>query len=492
MKTQTFRELILYNYRYIFAYLLMAGFIAYFLFWQLGSVAPGLSQAEMHTAAIHTNALQSLQIPINPVFAKLQIFSLKVFGINSYTIRVPSVILALTTMLLLFQILKKWFGRPTALLGILLVCSADWFLFAARHATGGIEFSFWLVVILFATTKVIEHKSQWLLVLGGALTALLFVPFGVYAFAVIIVGLLGSRVLRQRILEASNTIEVLSALLMLIMLGYLGFTLFRDTALIAQLLGIAGGIPTVSQYSKQLLTNGPSTVAVLPAMSPLNGPSGVFFVRFFELTFILFGVFMFWKTRINRLNLVVIALAIVLLFASGLSAEDGSSSLLIVPSIIFITAGVRYFMHRWQKTFPKNPYARLAAFVPIIILLFITMVAHHQSYFVLWPHQSTTRAAYSYDLKLAQEELVNVKTTDCLVISDNDDLQTLIKESSGYTCSLKQAVTLSAVGDNQTQLVQPSQLGVQSREQGVVQKAVVSDQSQDSLRWVVRTKVTPQ
>lgn len=491
MKTSTFRQLLLYNYRYIFAYLLMAGFIAYFLFWQLGSVAPGLSQAEVHNAAIHTNALQSLQTPINPVFSKLQIFSLKVLDINSYTIRIPSVLLALTSLLMLFQILKKWFGRPTALLSVLLVCSADWFLFAARHANGGIELSFWLVVVLFATTKVIEHKSQWLMVLAGAVTALLFVPFGAYAATVICVGLFGSKVLRQRILEASVTIKVLSVLLVILMLGYLGFTIVRDTSIAAALLGVSSGIPTLSQYGKQLLTNGPSTVAVLPAMSPLNGPNGVFFVRFFELTFVLFGVFMFWKTRINRLNLVVIALAIVLFFASGLSVADGASSLLIVPSIIFITAGVRYFMHRWQKTFPKNPYARLAAFVPVILLLFVTMIAHHQSYFVLWPHQTTTRAAFTYDLKLAQDELAAVKTDDCLVISNDEDLQTLIKESNGYDCALSQTNALEPVAKNQTQLVQPTQLGVQAREQGVVQKAVVSDQSEGALRWVVRTRLTP-
>lgn len=488
MKTKTLRQILLYNYRYIFAYALMTLFIVYFLFWQLGTVASGLSHEELHNAALHTNALQSLQSPLYPLFSKLQVLSLKLFGINSYSIRIPSVIIALSTLLLLFQVLKKWFGRPTALLSILLVSSADWFLFTARQASGAIELSFWLAVALFTITKVLERRYQWLGILVISLTMLLFVPFGVYAMLVIGVGLCTSKVLRQRIFEAPRLVKILSGLLAILSLGYLGFAISRDVNTIPGLLGLSDGIPTPLEYLKQLTTNGASTVAVLPAMSPLSGPSGVFFVRFFELTFVLFGVFMFWKTRINRLNLVVIALAIVLFFASGLSYANGASSLLIVPSIIFITAGVRYFMHRWQKTFPKNPYARMAAFVPILILLAATTYVHQQSYFVLWPHQTATRGVFVQDLALAQNELRQATQADCVIVTDNTDLQMLLQQSSGHSCSLTFASTTPAVARDQLVLIQAQTLAVRSVDKGVVQKMIVSDQSQDALRWVALTR----
>jgi len=487
MKSKTLRQLMLYNYRYIFAYAIIALFLAYFLFWQLGSIGPGLSQVETATAATHTNALETLKSPTFPLFAKLQIVSLKLFGASDYSIRIPSIVIAIATILLLYPILKKWFGKPTALLSIALVASADWFLFVARHATGAIEFSFWFTVALFAIMKILEKNQKWGFILAAALSALLFVPFGPYLVAALVASIITSRVMRVRLLEINWKIKTCMMVVLLVSLGLLGFTVINDTSIAKQLLGVTDSLPSPSQYLKSLITNGSSVFALVPYTNPVNGPQGVFFVRFFELIFILFGIFMFWKTRVNRLNILVISSAVVLFLVGGLSDSSIANSLLLVPFIIFITAGMRYFIHRWQKTFPKNPYARTIAFIPVVILLFLTAVLHHQSYFVLWPHQQSTADAFSYDLKLVQNELDRTDSPrKCLVVTSDADLQLLLTESK-FSCQTTIQSNLTPVTKGVKQIIAPDIYSATKPQADTNVRFVTSPRSSSALNWVVRT-----
>ena len=66
MKTRTLKQLLLYNYRYIFAYVIIIGFVVYFLGWQLGHIGPGLSAPEINTAARHVSLKDILNLPIYP------------------------------------------------------------------------------------------------------------------------------------------------------------------------------------------------------------------------------------------------------------------------------------------------------------------------------------------------------------------------------------------------------------------------------------------
>lgn len=487
MKGKTFKQLMLYNYRYIFVYSLIAIFVCYFLFWQLSSIGPGLSIEETHVAAVHTNARLSLQEPLYPLFAKLQIFSLYIFGANSYSIRIPSVLIGVATLLFLYQILKKWFGKPTALLSTALVATADWFLFTARLANGAIEFSFWIVLALLSITKLIERKQIYSIILAVSLVSLLFVPFGIYVSTGLIIGILSCRVIRERVFEIKLVYKILSALIILAGSGFFAYSVLGDHNFAKLTLGISNGLPGISEYIKAVLTNGSSAVAVVPGTNPVNGPSGVFFVRFFELTFVLFGVFMFYKTRINRLNLILICISIALLALSGLNGQ-GANSLLIVPAVIFITAGLRYFIHRWQKTFPRNPYARMAAFLPILGLLLLTAMQHHQSYFVLWPRQTATVNNFSYDLTLASTELnMSDSTKKCSVVTPDNDLRLLL-ETNDYSCPTSFTTALETIGEDEKQIVAPQLVQNIALDDNTSVRALTSPNSQSSVRWIVRSQ----
>lgn len=486
MKTRTLKELLLYNYRYWIGYSIVIGFIIYFLGWRLGSLVPGLSATEISTAASNTSLLEILKAPVYPLHSLLQWGFIKLLGASPFILRLPSVILGLFTAFLLYQLLKKWFGKPTALLSTALFVSADWFLFIARSANGAIEFSFWLCLALLSFTKLLERKNKWILLYSGALAGLLLVPFGIYAVITLLTGLLMSRVFRERANEASMWLKLPSIALLAGTFLTVVLLSIRDISLAKILLGVQD-LPSILEFGRNLFFNASAIIAVFPTANQTVSPTGILFFRFFELIFIAFGVIMLWRTRVNRLNLTVLALSIVLIVVGGLSPVSLGGSLLLIPAAIFMTAGIRHFIYRWQKTFPKNPYARTAAVIPLAILFITAVSLHYISYFNLWPNQPTSAIAFKRDFDLVRIELQNNKysTKDCFVDSNDESFNTLL-ESAGLTCN-----TVFAERAISTELPAVSILKPESKVYldlaGQQVKPLVSESTQDNIRWLVVT-----
>ncbi len=484
MKTRTLKQLLLYNYRYWFGYSIIAIFAAYFLFWQLGHVRPGLSQLELETAARHLNLASILHMPLYPVHSLLQWASMKLLGINSFSLSLPSVVLSMFTAYFMYVLLKRWFGKSTALLSTALLISADWFLFVSRHGGGMIELSLWLTIALSCYTKLLERKHIWLIIFAASLAGLLFTPLGIYAAMTLLAILLAVRVFRERTLEASTLIKAVCVFILLVAVVVIGIIGFQNHAFAKALLGL-GSLPTIPGFFKNMFLNTASIVAVVPASNPEFSPAGVLFVRFFELIFIIFGIMMLWKTRVNRLNLAVIILSTVLVITGGLLPQQHGGHLLLIPAVIFITAGIRHLMHRWRQTFPKNPYARIAAYIPLGVLFLSVTLLHYQSYFILWPVQTATHQAFSRDLELLTKEL-NTKAaeenTSCVVITDNSALKSLIAAAQ-VQCQPIFTFTESTSVDRF--IVQPSALKSVQLPPSNETRSLVNESKADNVRWLV-------
>ncbi len=485
MKTRTLKQLLLYNYRYLFAYAIIIGFMAYFLGWQLGQIGPGLSAPELATAARHTSLSEFIKLPIYPVQALLQWASISLFGISPLALRLPSVLIALLVAITLYSLLKKWFGRQTALLSAAILISSDWFLFTARLGTGSIEFSLWLVLALLCFTKLLEHKTNWLMLFAITLVGLLFTPLGPYASMTLIFSLFSCRVFRERAVTASLVTKIVSTMIFSLGLGLVLFLSITNAVFLKNILRFTT-IPSLTEYIKNSIINTAGVVAVLPDGNPVISTTGVFFVRFFELIFILFGIVMLWKTRVNRLNLTVIVVSVVLVLASGLSSGSRGGSVVFIPAAIFMTAGIRHLMHRWKRTFPKNPYARVAAFVPLGVLFICVVALHYFSYFWLWPSQTSTHQAFSKDLQLAVDELNKPQHRNqlCFVETTDKNVQKLLIASK-TTCTVTFPDTMDPKDNAQVQLLQPTSIVVPNENNSI--RALVSETKESNVRWLVVT-----
>lgn len=480
MKSRTLKQLVLYNYRYVFAYLVIIGFSLYFLGWRLTQIGPGLAQPELTSAANHINFTAISGSPVYPLHAILQWASMHLLGITPLAIRLPSVVLAGGTAVLLYFLMKRWFGKSTALLSTAIFVSADWLLFIARLGNGTIEFSFWLTLALLCFTKLLERKSGWLLLYALSIAALLWTPFGIYAVLTLLASLFGYRVFRERFHAIGSIIKALSFAIVLISLAGVVAVSVVHPEFAKDLAGIAH-LPSIGQYFKNLFFHSTAIVAVFPNTNPAVSPNGVFFIRFFEAIFMLFGLIMLWKTRINRLNLTVIILTLVMVIVGGLNNQAQAGSLLLIPSAIYMTAGIRHLMHRWKRTFPKNPYARVAAYLPLGVLFAIVATMHYVSYFKLWPTQSATHVAFTRDFSLAQHELglQKYQGKTCLVQTADTTLQTLLQASNP-------ACRLVFLNDNR-RTTSANMVLTQSAKhiQAPLSRGLVSETKEHSLRWIV-------
>ncbi len=484
MKTRTLKQLLLYNYRYIFAYSTIVILGLFFLLWQLDTLPPGLSQTELSVAARHAHVNSILHLPIYPLHSCLQWVSIHLLPINNWSLRLPSVLLAGATVVLLYLLLKKWFGKPTALISSVLFISADWFLFIARLGTGSIEFSFWLAFALYSFTKVLVHKTIWLIPFTLSLIGLLFTPFGPYACIVLIASMIGFKVFRERIIEATRFTKISSVSLLVLAMAVLAVVTWNNNQFIKSIFALQD-LPNIKQYLSNLLINASAAVAILPGNNSLVGPHRVFSIRFFELIFALFGLAMLWKTKINKLNLVVLLLAVVLTLVGGLGFDAQGGSLMLIPVAIFVTAGIRHLMHRWRRTFPKNPYARIIAYLPLGVLFVCVVLQHYQSYFLLWPSQTTTYETFTPDFALLQTELNYTKNAQktCNVMTTDSDLEMLLIASKPK-CTPTFINTPPA--KLTTRLIVPASFNVQAYIQtGHVTHPLVSPTKANSLRWTV-------
>lgn len=483
LKISTLRSLVLYDYRYVFAYAAVFLFSVYFLCWRLGSLVPGIGQPELETAARSIQFEAFLHRPLYPLHSLLQWASLNLFDVTTISLRLPGVLIAAATLSLLYILLKRWFGKVTSLVAIALLASADWFLFVARLGTGAIEFSLWLTLLIFSLMKLIERKTNWIIGYSVAAAMLLFTPYGIYALIPTTVCLFACSMFRTRALKASLWTKLLSLFIIAIAIGLATFASLANHSHFAALIGTVQLPVSFSDYAKNLVINTSGVFMIWPDNNPLIGPHGIFLVRFFEFAFMLFGLIMLWRTRVNRLNVVVIANAIVLAFASGLSAGSRGGGLLVVPAAICMTAGLRHYIHRWERTFPKNPYAKLVLFISLIILTISTTLLHYQTYFALWPRQSATRATFSQDYELLASEL---KTPGfCTVIGANAATKQLLTYKKS-TCETSFGQDKKAIAVSSENRIITKNTAQEVAENTLVRPLVTSTR-EDNVRWLVTT-----
>lgn len=483
MRTRTLKQLLLYNYRYTVAYIFLIIFGLFFLAWRINDIPNGLYANEINTAAHNLFSSDLLRSPVNPLHSVLQWLSLHVIGVNSVTIRLPSLIISAATTMLLYYLLKLWFNRSTAILGAGFFVSADWFLHVARLGTGAVEFSFWLTCSLIALTKLVSGKSWWILFFALSSGMLTMTPLGIYLSLSLWIALCSIKFFRSKLLTLVIWQKIVAALILLLFGAVIIYLSVANRLFAKELLGI-DQLPSLFGYFKNLFLNSSSIVAITPKQNPVTGIRGLLFVRFFELIFTIFGAIMLWKTRVNKLNLIVFICFIVSIIASGLTDRPRGAGLFLIPEMIAITAGVRHLQHRWRKTFPSNPYARVAGLIPMGLLFFTVVAKHYISYFVTWPTQSATYSVFSNDLKLVQDEIRRPSTNRCLVVTDDSSLERLI----GFTktpCQLSFAQHMPPAIADGWRVIAAQKLATLPNDETSQKRALTRETTEQNVGWVV-------
>lgn len=97
-----------------------------------------------------------------PIFTYLTAFSATVFGIDEFALRLPSLLFAPATVLLLYLFGVKLFGRGVGLIAAAVLTFSCWDIEFARHARMYEAFAFFFTASLYAIYRgVCEGESKW-------------------------------------------------------------------------------------------------------------------------------------------------------------------------------------------------------------------------------------------------------------------------------------------------------------------------------------------
>ncbi len=419
-------KLFLYKYRFIIGYILLgAAFIGLLFFLPLISQS-GLSQAEMDSA-VSSYALD-FSSPMNGdlvdlPYRLLQKFSIVLFGLTPYTIKLPSIIIGLLLGVLLILLLNRWFKNNVSLLASTLVILSTPFLFLAGNGTPLIMLVFWPTLLLWLGSKIQGEnrpKPSYCFWFAVALLMAIFTPYMTYFALFSVIFVLMQPHLRFVVKSLPKVPLVFIGLFVIIGLVVLGMNIFNRPDTIMELL-------FAKNYDASSFFNN-ITSGLAPVVSWRDTPESVFLSPLMSiptLALALIGLFSTTKGFFASRNSIASLLLIFTVIITGFSPN--AIIFFILPFAILIAHGIKYLLEKWYGLFPENPYARIAGILPLGILFGIMLIPSLLQYVHGYQYNPVVNSEFSRDLAVIRENL----TEETLVVGDNYDFYKILEDSSG-------------------------------------------------------------
>lgn len=384
----------------------------------LPSVAPGgLSDAEMQStinaSELNSEFMQEGTI-VNLPYTALQKASLGLFGLNLFSIKLPSMLIAIATAIFIILLLNRWFKSDVAVIGSILTTLSTAFLFLATSGTPVIMYIFWLALILWLGSKIVgnDHLNPLLVIFFFLCIGLsLYTPHLAYvAIAIAVAGIIHPH-LRFALKQIKIWQLILSILLFVGAITPLVLGCINAPETISKLIFTANGGIDFPGFIYNI------TTAFTPFFSFSLAYDSVYLAPLFGLAtvaLIFIGILASVGKMFMSRNTIVSLLVIFAIALSGLNQNVAIS--IIIPIAILSAAGVESIIEKWYSLFPENPYAHLLGIVPFAVVM-IMIVSSGLGHFISGYHY-VPRVANNFnnDLSILKE---NVKNDTDIIIAEN-------------------------------------------------------------------------
>lgn len=413
MATRDFSKYFLYRWRYVIGYTLIGLLLAGLLLFAGLYVPGGLSTAEMasvvNSASLSFSDPATLAIPNLPYYLMQSgIFAL--FGVTIFTVKLPSLILALLTAVGFIMLLRRWFKPNIAVLASLIAISTGQFLFIAQSGTPAILYLFWPVVLLLLGTQVTRVKKArffWKVLFVTAAALSLYTPLSIYPLIAVALAVIFHPHLRNVVRRLPKSGLAFVSALFLVLIAPLIWFVIETPKLGLQLLGIPTTFPvdfganSVALLQQYFLFWDPTIGAV---MTPVFGLGAALLI--------VLGLYRLIRTRETTRSYLIIFWIICLI--PVLLLNPMFTYVTFVPSMLMLAAGLTSLIGYWYRLFPLNPYARIAGLIPIIILVGTLIITGVARYTYGYHYSPEGAPLFSKDLALLP------KDTRQLVVSEQE------------------------------------------------------------------------
>lgn len=412
-------EFFIYRWRYILGYVfigvLLAALLTFAGLYIPGGISPEEMRATVRAENIKLIDPSTWAIASAPfyLFQKL-VFTL--FGVTDFTIKLPSLIIALFTAIGLILLLRRWFKPNIAVLASLIAITTGQFLFVAQNGVPGVSYMFWPVILLLIGTQVTRGKRwrpfwKWLFAAGAALS--LYNPLSIYPLIAVLLATILHPHLRNAVRRLSKVKLLIGVGIFAIIIAPLVWNIIRQPQLGLTLLGVPTDAATgnliwppdlfenfqtlISQY---FIFWEPSATTL---MTPVFGLGSVLLLGL--------GLWRLIRTRETTRSYLIIAWIVCLL--PILLINPRFTSVIFVPAVLLLAAGLTSLIDYWYRLFPFNPYARVAGLVPLIVLIGVLMGSGIDRFVYGYHYAPDTAVNFSKDLKLLPKD-----TSELVVSSD--------------------------------------------------------------------------
>ena len=431
MKKITISKLFLYRHRYGIGYtLLFLAFLAVIFITPM--ISPeGLSSAEMESTItshnLSINSITSGEI-IDLPYHVLQKFSIMIFGLNAYAIKLPSIIIGLMLGILLILLLNRWFKNNVAIIASVLTVLSAPFLFLTGNGTPLIMLLFWPTLLLWLGSKINGKKLQktfYAFLFALFLLLSLSTPYMAYFALFSVIYAFVHPHLRFMIKSLPKIPFILTALVFIGAIIFIGYELIKFPETMQNLLFM----PNFS-WSTFFSNIGN---AFLPFFSWSGNIESVFLspmIGLASLALALTGLISTTKGFFASRNSVASLFIVFTIIISGFRTE--SAVLIILPIAILTAHGIRYILEKWYGLFPENPYARIFGLIPIATFLGIIIIASYGHFIFGYRYNPVVAAEFDDDLALIHE---NVEPGTHILITGGTlkyDFYKILEEKENY------------------------------------------------------------
>lgn len=411
-------DFFIYKWRYVIGYIAIITAFLLLLFFAGLYVPGGLDEREIN--ALSTTANMSFGDPaslavVNAPYYIVQHAILDLLGPTTFTIKLLSLLCALVTGIGAVLLLRRWFRPNIAVLASVIMITTGQFLFVAQSGVASITYIMWSVWLLLAASMItgsLRHKRLWKILFFIVMPLSLYTPLSIY----LVLAIISAAVLHPHVRHVLKRMSVVHLIILLFMsavlVAPLGYLLYLNPQLGLQLLGMPETWPpqlgaNLMQINQQYFN----------FVSPQSGALMTPVLGLGSFMLILLGIWQLVKTRYTARSYTLTAWVILLI--PVLCINPDYASVVFVPLLLLLASGLNFLLRSWYGIFPRNPYARVAGLLPLIILVAGLVISGVNRYVYGYHYDPETAKSFSRDLTLFNYEVKGEYAT-VLVVTEKE------------------------------------------------------------------------
>lgn len=395
-------DFLIYRWRYILGYTLLVLTIIGVIILTNMFLPGGLREAEM-TSSVQSGALSTKSISahmlIDLPYHIVQRISFEAFGVSIASIKLPSAIFAVFTSIGLFLLLKTWFRTNVAMLATFVAVTTPQFLFMSQDGTPIIMFSFITVWLLFASTQITRQKyftTLWKVVVTILMAMSFYTPMGIYLVLMLVVAAIAHPHTRHLIKKMNRIRASIAVLLGLAAIAPAVYAMATDMSTLKTLFGIPESVANI----------GDNLILVVRQLFDFTANSDSHLISpvysLGILIIMLLGLYKLLTYKYTARSYITIAWSIVIIPLVILNPDK--ITYLFPFAALMIGLGLAALIADWYKLFPRNPYARVAGLIPLVILVTGIVATGTFRYSNSYLYKPEILKHYSVDLKILNSE----------------------------------------------------------------------------------------